>query len=81
MASRKSPRPKAPGKNIEDWQRGTERITLRLDPEAMDLLRSYAKSLGVPMSTIVVRALESFKNDPMTRKDMRETHLRSKVDG
>ena len=37
---------KKPGANIEDWQRGTERLTLRLKPEVMQLLYSLATEVG-----------------------------------
>lgn len=69
---RGAPAPRPRSGFVTEEQRHTERLTLRLDPEAMDLLRAYSKSLGVSMSTIVERALESFKNDPLTRADMRE---------
>ena len=37
---------KKPGANIEDWQRGTERLTLRLKPEVMQLLYSLSSEIG-----------------------------------
>jgi hypothetical protein len=43
MAAKKK---KASGTNIEDWQRGTERITLRLKPEVMQLLYSLSSEIG-----------------------------------
>lgn len=37
---------KASGRNVEEWERGTERLTLRLRPEAMQLLYSLATEMG-----------------------------------
>lgn len=73
MATRKRTPAKAPGENIEEWQRHTERLTLRLDPEAMELLASYAKSLGWTKAQVVEAALESFKNDKRTQALMLRT--------
>lgn len=39
---------KKPGTNIEDWQRGTKRLTLRLKPEVMQLLYSLSTEIGEP---------------------------------
>lgn len=43
---------KASGKNIEDWQRKTERITLRLKPDVMRMLESLSTETGSYAKTI-----------------------------
>lgn len=50
-------KPKAPGANIEDWQRGTERVTLRLKPEVMQLLYSLSTEIGEPGKTATYAAV------------------------
>ena len=67
---------KASGRNVEEWERGTVRLTLRLDEEAMELLSSYAESLGSTKADIVTMALESFKNDKNTQAMMRAARKR-----
>lgn len=62
MAAKKT---KASGRNIPEADRGTERLNLRLDAEAMELLRFYAKAWRCPMSEVVHVALEALKNDKL----------------
>ncbi len=62
MAARKRA-PKASGRNVTEDERNTERISLRLDPEAMELLRHYAAAWKCPMSEVVSVALDSLKED------------------
>lgn len=58
--------PKASGRNVSEDERNTERISLRLDPEAMELLRHYAGAWKCSMAEVVTCALDSLKDD----KDM-----------
>lgn len=62
MAAKKK---KASGRNIPEAERNTERVTVRLDPEAMELLRHYAKAWKCPMSDVIETALEALKSDPL----------------
>lgn len=59
MATKK----KASGRNVAEHERNTERVTLRLDPEAMATLRSYAAAWKCPMSEVVESALDSLQAD------------------
>ncbi len=43
MAARK---PKAPGRNVAESERGTERLNLRLKPSVMLMLESLATEIG-----------------------------------
>lgn len=52
----KAPRPRS-GYVRED-QRGTERVTVRLDPETMARLRGFADEHGWTIAETVTRALE-----------------------
>lgn len=54
---------KASGRNVTEAERGTERITLRLDPEAMDLLKHFAAAWKCSMSEVVSTALDSLNGD------------------
>lgn len=56
-AKKRPPARKAPGKNIEDWQRGTERMTLRLDPSTMAALRARARAEDSTISAYVARLI------------------------
>lgn len=63
MASRKkAPARKASGANIEDWQRGTQRITLRLRPDMMRLLGSLASEYD-SMADCVGAALKALDRE------------------
>jgi len=57
---------KASGRNVAEDERNTERITLRLDPEAMDLLKDFAGAWKCSMAEVVSVALSSLNED----KDM-----------
>lgn len=50
-------KPKAPGKSIEEWQRGTTKVQLRLSPEdaaLIDLLREdHAPHAALTASALV----------------------------
>lgn len=59
MAAKKQ----ASGRNISEAERNTERVTVRLDPEAMELLRHYAAAWKCPMSDVIESALEALNND------------------
>lgn len=60
---------KAPGRNIEDWQRKTERITLRLKPEVMQRLYSLSTEMSdepgtaVSYAAVVTAALEALSRE------------------
>lgn len=56
-------RKKASGRNVAESERNTERVTVRLDPEAMGLLRHYAAAWRCPMSEVVTCALDSLRSD------------------
>ncbi len=58
--------PKASGRNVSEDERNTERITLRLDPEAMEVLRHFAGAWKCSMAEVVSTALDSLNGD----KDM-----------
>lgn len=62
---------KKSGRNVTDAERNTERITLRLDPEAMGVLRAYASAWKCPMSEVVETALNSLQNDKTINKAVR----------
>lgn len=53
MATRKQKR--APGANIEEWQRGKEQIKLRLTTEEIEQLKAKAATRGLDMSRYVAR--------------------------
>lgn len=53
---------KASGRNIAESERNTERVTVRLDPEAMALLRHYAAAWQCPMSDVVESALDALSS-------------------
>lgn len=57
MPAKRTPRPKAPGKNIEEWQRGTERVSLRLPPDVMRRLRALAATHDPPTVAGVITSL------------------------
>lgn len=59
MAAKK----KASGRNVSEAERNTERVTLRLDPEAMEILRYYAAAWKCPISEVVTSALDMLQND------------------
>lgn len=50
-------KPKAQGENIEEWQRHTERIVLRLPPETATQLRARAEAEGQTLSGYVARLI------------------------
>lgn len=54
---------KASGRNITEEERNTERVTIRLDPEAMGLLRGFATAWKCSMSEVVSTALDSLNGD------------------
>lgn len=56
---------KASGRNVTDDERNTERVTLRLDPESMALLRYYAAAWHCPMAEVVSCALEALEKKPL----------------
>ncbi len=62
---------KKSGRNVAESERNTERVTLRLDPEAMDILRFYAESWSCPMSEVVASALDSLQADKAIGDAMR----------
>lgn len=67
MASKK----KASGRNVTEDERNTERVTLRLDPEAMETLRFYAAAWKCPVSEVVTMALDSLRSDKATDDAMK----------
>lgn len=59
MATRPTPAPKkASGVNIENWQRKTEQILLRLSPETAAKVRAHAETLGMSLSAYVTRLVD-----------------------
>ena len=59
MAARKPVPAKPPGRNVEEWERSTERVVLRLPPEAAAQLRARATAEGVTLSAYVARLIAS----------------------
>lgn len=56
MPTRKpTPTPKASGENIQNWQRKTAQILLRLDPGLADQLRARAAQEEMSLSDYVTR--------------------------
>lgn len=53
MAARKRTPAKRPGKNIENWQRHTVQILLRLRPEVASTLRARAEEAGLSLAEYV----------------------------
>lgn len=55
MASRKSApeRKKASGANVENWQRHTQQILLRLQPEIAEMLRASAEAEEMTLAEYV----------------------------
>ncbi len=62
---------KASGRNVSEDERNTERVTLRLDPEAMDILRFYADAWKCPISEVVASALDSLQSDEAVNAAMK----------
>ncbi len=62
---------KASGRNVAESERNTDRITLRLDPEAMDHLRHFAAAWGCSMSEVVSTALDSLNGDEGVQEVMK----------
>lgn len=59
-APKRTPAPKkASGRNVEEWERRTERIVLRLRPEIATRLRSRAAADEVTLSDYVARLVET----------------------
>lgn len=56
-----APRPRSGWVSEDD--RKTERLTLRLPPEAMDRLRTYAVEHGWTVSETVAKALEALERE------------------
>ena len=56
-----SAKTKAPGRNVEEWERGTERLTLRLDPTSMQYLEKISTEMGCTRATTVLLALEALE--------------------
>lgn len=57
---------KAPGRNIAESERNTERMTLRLDPETMADLREVAADSGCTIAEVIDAAITTLfraKND------------------
>lgn len=55
---KRTPAPrKASGQNIENWQRHTVQILLRLRPEMAEQLRARATAEGLPLSRYVERLI------------------------
>ncbi len=61
MAAKKAK--KASGRNVAEHERNTERVTIRLDPEAMDHLRHFAAAWKCSMAEVVSAALDSLNGD------------------
>lgn len=53
---------KASGRNVAESERNTERITLRLDPEAMDLLRHWKAAWRCSAGDVVEVALDALRD-------------------
>lgn len=66
MPARKPPPAprKASGENIENWQRKTVQILLRLPPETAARLRELASDQEVPLSEYVTRLLATMAAHP-----------------
>lgn len=46
---------KASGENIDNWQRKTVAILLRMQPEDAELLRGRSETTGIPLAAYVGR--------------------------
>lgn len=74
-----------PGENIEDWQRGTERLTLRLKPEVMQLLYSLSTEIGKPGSpetyaATIEQALRALSREMNTEVAASESNTNAPTD-
>lgn len=52
-----APKRKASGANIDDWQRNTRKLTLRLPPLVADILQDQHESQSVAIATLVSLAI------------------------
>ncbi len=66
MAARKSPpkAKKASGANVEEWQRKTFKVQLRLPPDVADLLHEKALNEEVGVSEYVTRLMRAMLDNP-----------------
>jgi len=72
---------KASGRNVEEWERGTERLTLRLKPEVMQLLYSLATEVGEPgkaatYAKVVEQALHALDREMNEEAEENEEAMR-----
>lgn len=57
MAAKKHAPAKRPGKSIEEWQRHTVQVKLRLPPDVAKTLHDRAREAGMRVSAFVARLL------------------------
>jgi hypothetical protein len=62
--AKKAPRPRSGF--VTEEQRNTERLTLRLDPDTMALLRGYAAELGWSLAKVVAESVRAFDREVAT---------------
>lgn len=81
MPARKSPPAKPPGRNVEEWERGTSRLTIRCSAELVAKARHAAESRGCTLADVLRAGVEETMRLPKVPLESTLTaHLREQAE-